>query len=232
MGMVVRVSETDQQASDRPAFRLAGWAALVAAVAFLVQPLSVGFLPFDLEEMRDPVALSTYWWAGALQAAEFAVMASAVLTLVVALREVVPQTPWQQVTSALGLVSGVGFMLQAALSAATYSWWLMQDASSFTPDPEIRSAILFGTFVAGYTFLGAANMATAGWLVGLVLAMRRAGLIGSVFTVFAVLVAFALVAGTLTGFTIPTVLLHLPLWVLLGIKLLRTYRAPSAAVGR
>jgi hypothetical protein len=108
----------------------------------------------------------------------------------------------------------------------------MQDASSFTPDPEIRTAILFGTFVAGYTFLGAANLGTAGWLVGLVLGMRRAGLAGTSLMVFAGLVATLLVAGTLTGFTIPTVLLHLPVWVVLAVKLLREGRARTATVGR
>jgi hypothetical protein len=129
-------------------------------------------------------------------------------------------------------VSGVGFLLQSSLSAATYSWWLMQDASSFTPDPQIRTAILFGTFVAGYTFLGVANLGTAGWLLGLVLGMRRAGLAGMVLMVFAVLVATMLVAGTLSGFTIPTVLLHVPVWVVLGVKLLRAGRAVTATAGR
>ena len=231
MGMVVRVSDGGQRASDRARYRLAGWAAMAAATAFLVQPLSVGLMPFELEDMRDPVALSAYWWAGTIQAVQFAVMAGAVFALVVALPGFGSPSPWDRVIVALGAVSGVGFLLQSSLSAATYSWWLMQDASSFTPDPEVRSAILFGTFVAGYTFLGAANLATAGWLLGLVLAMRRSGLAGTGFTVFSVVVATVLVAGTVTGFTIPTVLLHLPLWVALGVKLLRTGRAETATVG-
>jgi len=108
MGMVVRVSDTDERASDRPRYRLAGWAAVVAACAFLVQPLSVGFLPFDLEAMRDPVALSTYWWAGMLQAVEFAVMAVAVLMLVVELQVGWRASPWLRVAWGLGVVSGAG----------------------------------------------------------------------------------------------------------------------------
>jgi hypothetical protein len=228
MNMVVRVvSQTDEPTSERQRYRLAGWAAIVAAIAFLVQPLSVGFLPFDLQEMRDPVELSDYWWAGSLQSAEFAVMAGAVFVLVAAARGIAPQSQWQQVTWGLGVVSGVGFLLQSALSAATYSWWLMQDASSFTPDTEVRSAILFGTFVVGYAFLGTANLATAGWLFGLIFTMRRAGLVGTVFTVFAGLVATVLVIGTVAGFTIPTVLLHLPLWLVLGVKLIRASAAKT-----
>lgn len=230
MGMMVRVSDGVDGPVTHRRHRLAGWSALVAAMAFLVQPLSVGFLPFDLEDMRDPVALSEYWWAGTLQAVEFAVMAGGVFVLVAALHEA--GSPWLRVTATLGFVSGVGFLLQSALSAATYSWWLMQDASSFMPDSEVRSAVLFGTFVAGYTFLGAANLATAGWLVGLVAAMRGAGLAGLGFTAFAMVVAGVLIVGTVAGFTIPTVLLHLPLWLVLGVKLLHSSRADEPPVGR
>ncbi len=96
MGMVVRVSAGGGQSTELVWFRWAGWAAVVAAAAFLIQPVSVGFLPFDLEEMRDPVALSAYWWAGTLQAVEFAVIASAVFVLVVALWDVGEPTPWQR----------------------------------------------------------------------------------------------------------------------------------------
>jgi hypothetical protein len=230
--MAVRVLRTSVVDSHRCGLRVAGWAAIVAALAFLVQPLSVGFLPFDLEEMRDPVELSRYWWAGTLQAAEFAVIAVSVLVLVAALRPVWVESAWGRATWVLGLASGMGFLLQAALSAATYSWWLMQDASSFTPDPEARSAVLFGTFVAGYTFLGLANLASAGWLMGLAASGRRSGLIGAAFAAFAVFVAAILTVGTLTGFTIPAVVIHLPLWLALGVKLLRSRPASEVVTGR
>ncbi len=234
MEMVVRVSDGGEVRQGPGPSRRAGWAAIAAGLAFLVQPVSVGFLPFDLEEVHDPVELSRYWWAGTLQAIEFTVIAVAVLVLVVSLRSVEQQqrSDWGQVTWVLGMASAAGFLLQAALSAASYSWWLMQDASAFTADPEVRSTILFGTFVAGYTFLGMANLASAGWIIGLVAAGRRTGLDGAVFAGFAVLVATALAVGTLTGFTIPTVIAHLPFWLVLGVKLLRARPATAATGGR
>lgn len=231
MNMVVRVSDDSERVSNRGRYRLAGWASVVAALAFLVQPVSVAFLPFDLESMRDPVELSRYWWAGALQSLEFAVMAGAVLLLVTAVQHAAPPA-WPGAMPVLGAVTVVGFVLQSALSAATYSWWLMQDATSVSPDPEARSAILFGTFVVGYAFLGAANLGTAGWLVTLVLTLRRAGMAGRLLTLFSVGVAVLLVLGTVTGFTIPTVLLHLPLWVVLAVTFLRAARAETSVPGR
>jgi hypothetical protein len=230
--MSVRVSRTVAVDIYQRSYRVAGWAAIVAALAFLVQPLSVGFLPFDLEEMRDPVELSRYWWAGTLQAAEFTVIAVSILVCVAALQPVWVESAWGRATWILGLASGLAFLLQAALSAATYSWWLMQDAASFTPDSEARSAILFGTFVVGYTFLGLANLASAGWIMGLAASGRRSGLIGAAFAGFMLVAAAILTVGTLTGFTIPTVVIHLPLWLALGVKLLRARPASEVATGR
>ena len=226
MPMVVKVSGAPAPVEDRRGQRRAGWAAVAAAVAFLVQPLSVGFLPFNLEEVRDPVELSRYWWAGTLQAVEFTVVALAVLVLVSALRPLWHDGPGGGVTYLLGCISGGAFLLQASLSAATYSWWLMQDASEFSPDPQVRSAILFGTFVAGYAFLGLANLASAGWIIGLVISGRHRGWLGVPFSVFALAVAALLAVGTLLGFAIPTVIVHLLFWIMLGVKLLRSAPAP------
>lgn len=229
MDMVVRVSEGSEARGERRGHRMAGWAAIVASGAFLVQPLSVALLPFDLEAVHDPVELSRYWWAGTLQALEFTVIGAAVLTLVVAVRELGARSVAGQVSCLLGCVSGAAFLLQATLSAATYSSWLMRDASTFVPDAGIRSAILFSTFVAGYAVLGLANLSTAGWLLGFVRWGRPAGLVGAVLTTVLLLVAVLLVLGTVSGVTIPTVLLHVPMWWAVGIALLRARPREAAA---
>jgi hypothetical protein len=208
-----------------------GWAAIAAAAVFLIQPLSAAFLPFDLETIHDPMDLTRYWWAGTLQALEFVVMGTAVLVMVSALRRVWPASTLRDVTGAAGLVAGTGLLLEAALSAATYSAWLMEDTARFSDDPSVRGAVLFSTYVSGYAFLGATCVASAVWLVGVVAFGRRLRYLGTVMSVFAGIVAAALIVGVVTGFTIPTVILHVPLWLALGVRLLRARALPAAPAG-
>jgi hypothetical protein len=232
MGMDIRITRDAAETDRSVSLRRAGWAAVVAATAFLIQPLSVAFLPFDLEEIHDPVDLSVYWWAGSLQAAEFLVMGVAVLAMVTQLRRSWPTSALGDVTVVAGVITGAALLLESALSAATYSRWLMMDAAQFSDDPSVRGAVLFSTYVVGYAFLGAASLATAVWLAGVVILGRRQGYLGLPMTVLLTALAALLVVGTVTGFAIPTTMLHLVVWAALGIRLLRhsalTRRAPLA----
>lgn len=107
-----------------------GWVALVAGVVFLVQPLSVALLPVNLEEIHDPVELTEYWWAGTVQSVEFFIIGIAVLVMVTALRQVWPVSTLREVAGAAGIVAAAGLLLEAALSAASYSSWLMRDTAT------------------------------------------------------------------------------------------------------
>jgi hypothetical protein len=62
--------------------------------------------------------------------------------------------------------------------------------------------------------------------MGLVISGRHRGWLGVPFSVFALAVAALLAVGTLLGFTIPTVIVHLLFWMVLGVKLLRSAPAP------
>ncbi|HSJ21940.1 MAG TPA: hypothetical protein VK964_15320 [Nocardioidaceae bacterium] len=227
--MSVRIPSDHVEADTSVSLRPAGWAGVVAASAFLVQPLSVAFLPFDLQEIHDPVELTSYWWAGSLQAAQFLLIALAVLVMVTQLRRTWPRSALGDVAVVAGAVTAAAFLLEAALSAATYSRWLMMETVSFSDDPTVRGAVLFSTYVVGYSFLGAASLATAVWLVGVVFLGRRRAYVGLAMSVILLALAMLLVVGTVTGFAIPTAILHVVAWAVLGVRLLRISSLPLQA---
>ena len=137
--MAVRVSRTGVVDSHRCGLRVAGWAAIVAALAFLVQPLSVGLLSGGgyVEDMRDPLEVDRCWWVGVVAAVEFFAIGVGVLILVTALRRTWPRRGLADLSGVAGQLTGYAFLALAATYLVSHSWWAMPDVALYTDDADV-----------------------------------------------------------------------------------------------
>jgi hypothetical protein len=123
----------------RSELRLAGRGGLLAGVAFLVQPLSVGLLSGGgyVEDMRDPLEVDRWWWVGVVAAVEFCAVGVGVLVLVTALRRTWPRGGLADVCGAAGSLTGYAFLALAATYLVSHSWWAMPDVALYSDDAEV-----------------------------------------------------------------------------------------------
>jgi hypothetical protein len=153
---------------------------------------------------------------------EFLAVGVGVLVLVTALARTWPSSTVADVARIAGVTCGVAFLALAATYLVSHSWWAMPDTATYSSDPEIRGAIGAALAYVGLAFVALACLGTVVWAVGVVVLSRRQGQLGRA-SALTVGVAAALIGiGTLAQMAIPFAVLHIVLWLTVGIRLVRT----------
>jgi hypothetical protein len=206
----------------RQTYRIIGWAALLAALSNLGQPVVVALTPavFGTSEMvTDPAILRGAAWLAFLEGGIFLGVAVGVGFLVLGMDELLGSA--RSVAGSAHIVVGIaaafGWLLVASASLARYSS-VTGAASSF--GEEGRSVFFQGWALSLATGLLLASIASGIWWIGTAVRGLRAGVLGRPLAVFAGLVGALNVLASLLG--IPwLVLLQIPLFIVLGIVFLR-----------
>ena len=217
-------------------YRTAGRAAIVAGVAYLVQPIIVFLLDpaagiaYDENDPSafypNPVDALTTWYLGSIQAIEFTVIAVASLLLVLSVGTITRRSlgeagPWAQATHVLGLIASVGWLLTAGAAFASHLL-VAYSLTDFQVDAETQKLALQAATLGMAPAIALVMVGTGGWMLGLAVTGRRAGLIPAALRVIAVIVGVALLANVLINPTgVPTFgLVVIPAWIALGCVLL------------
>jgi hypothetical protein len=221
---------TPVAASPARLTRTAGIAALVAAVAYLVQPIIVFVInPETTGAGGYPVADDLLNVRGLvpLELAEFGTVGVATLVLVVALdrlrRSVGAESVLGTVGTLLGVVGAAGWLGAAALTLGVYGL-LATNLGEITPDPTLQQAVIQGSLV-GDGMLDLGLVGIAGWLAVLGTSGRRAGLVGWPLAIVALVVAAGMLLPALILLVPFGGLLIIPGFLALGIGLLVRSRA-------
>lgn len=197
--------------------RAGGWGALLAAVAYLGQPVAVTLLYSDPSVDYQSIGyIAANPWNGAVEGAVFTGLATGFALLVVALARAGRDTVGTALTRALGLVSATAWLLVAGLSLGKYSS-VATGTPETVPDPADQVAIVAGIDIAITGFVAAAALAAAGWLVG----VASGGVVGRGLGVLCALAAAVIVVPMLV-FAVPFgVLVLIPVLLVLGVAFLR-----------
>jgi hypothetical protein len=208
--------------------RRAGRGALLAGLAFLVQPLSVGLLSGGgyVEDMRDPLQVDSWWWVGIITGAQFLAVGIGVLILTTSLRQTWPRSGLADVAGAAGLLTAYAFLGLAATYLVSHSWWAMPDVALYTDDAEVRGAVAAALAYLGLVFVALACLGTVVWTAGVVRHTGRVGDVGRGTTITVGIAGALIGLGVLAQMAIPFAVLHVVLWLTLGVRLSRTSVVP------
>jgi hypothetical protein len=210
------MTQTLAPSSDRPA-RTAGRGLLLAGLAYLAQPILVFTLYAANEGDRAEHLVA---WQGVLGAAVFVAVAAGLALGVLAVDQLVAApTAGTALTRVAGLAGAGGWLLTGGLAAARGG--SRDNLVATTADPVLQGVVLHGVDTATIGALCVAAIGSAGWLVGLGTALRRAGTATVAQAVIA-LVAAAVVVVPLLLWSAPFGLVVLiPVLPLLGVTFLR-----------
>ena len=206
----------------RQTYRIIGWAALIAGLSFLGQPVVVALAPavFGTSEMvTDPAVLHGAVWLAFLEGGLFLGIAVGMGFFVIGIDELLG--PARSVTSRahflVGLAAAFGWLLVASASVARYS----SVVGTATPFGEEGRTVFFlaqamditaGVFVA--------SIASGIWWIGTAVRSPKAGILGRPLAVLAGLAGALGVFPSLFGFPWGA-LFQIPLFIVLGIAFLR-----------
>jgi hypothetical protein len=216
-------------ASAAPDLRRAGWGAITAAIALALIPLTVFGAPFVGIEYRagaeafDPVT-NAQWTAGLLGLVEV-VEAIGIAILVVNVRRALPDAPLRD----LGALAGGLWVGALALHAASL---MVQNTPaqaenwlSLNDDISVRAMIGAAVTVVQWSFFGVAVLAALAWTVTFVRAGRPVGIVGLGSAVPALILASLAAILAALGIIPPAATFaQIPLWLLIGIPLVRRAR--------
>jgi hypothetical protein len=174
------------------------------------------------EDMRDPLRVDSWWWVGVVAGVEFLAVGVGVLVLVTALARTWPSSAVADVARIAGVTCGVAFLALAATYLVSHSWWAMPDTADYSSEAEVRGAIGAALAYVGLIFVALACLGTAVWAVGVVVLSRRLGHLGRVSALTVGVIAAIIGLGTLAQMAIPFAVLHIVLWLTLGVRLVRT----------
>lgn len=168
----------------------AGWGGIGAFVAWLLQPLLVFIISPGREEREFPVweTIESYPYDGLFEVIVFAGIGVALLFLVLGTDALIRRSGGGQsvsarVGTALGVVAASVWFLVAGVTLAPYTS-LGTGIPDLTGDETLQAIILDlpATFVIGGATL-AFILPGAGWIVSVITAGRRAGIVGIPLTV-------------------------------------------------
>jgi hypothetical protein len=203
-------------------YRIIGWAALLAGFSYLVRPVVVALVPalFGTSEMvTDPALLHGVVWLAAIESGAFLGVAIGMGLLVIGIGEKLDSTPSVMGRAHLfvGVVAALGWLLLASAAAARYSS-VIDTASDF--GAEGRSVFFQAQAMDAMVGIFVASFASGIWWVGTAVRSPRAGILSRPLAAFAGVVGAVAVVPSLFG--IPWgLLLHIPLFIVLGIVFLR-----------
>jgi hypothetical protein len=172
--------------------------------------------------MRDPLRVDSWWWVGVVAGVEFLAVGVGVLIMVTSLARTWPSSGFADLSKSAGVICGASFVALAATYLVSHSWWAMPDTAMYSSEAEIRGAIGAALAYVGLIFVALACLSTAVWAVGVVVLSRRLGHLGRASAVTVGVAATLIGMGTLAQMAIPFAVLHVVLWLTLGIRLVRT----------
>lgn len=206
----------------RQTYRIVGLGAILAGLAYLVQPLVVTLVPvvFGTNEMvTDPAVLQSRLWLAAIETSAFLGVAVGMGLIVIGFDELLDSagSVLSRAHLFLGLASAFGWLVVASAAGARYSS-VTGTASSF--GQEGRSIFFQAQALDIVTGVFVASIASGIWWIGTAVRSRRAGILGRPMAVFAGLVGAVTLLPNLFG--LPwALLLQIPLFLVLGITFLR-----------
>lgn len=206
----------------RQTYRIIGWAALLAGLSYLGQPVVVALVPavFGTSEMvTDPAVIRGAAWLAFVEGGLFLGVAAGMGLLVIGIDELLgsARSVMGRAHFLVGLAAALGWLLVASASVARYSS-VIGAASSF--GEEGRSVFFQAQAMDITTGAFVASIASGIWWIGTAVRSPRAGILGRPLAAFAGVVgAFALFP-SLFGFPWG-LLLQIPLFIVLGIAFLR-----------
>jgi hypothetical protein len=172
--------------------------------------------------MRDPLRVDSWWWVGVVAGVEFLAVGVGVLILVTSLARTWPNSGLADMSKSAGLVCGAAFLGLAATYLVSHSWWSMPDTATYSGAAEIRGAIGAALAYVGLIFVALACLGTVVWAVGVVVLSRRLGDLGRASSLTVGVVAALIGIGALAQMAIPFAVLHIVIWLTVGIRLVRT----------
>lgn len=206
----------------RQTYRLIGWAALVAALSNLGQPVVVALAPavFGTSEMvTDPAILRGAFWLALFEGGIFLGVALSVGLLAIGMDELLGsvRSVAGRAHMVVGTAAAFGWLLVAAASVARFSS-ATGEASSF--GQEGRSVFFQSWALSVVTGIAVASIASGIWWIATAVRGLKAGALARPLAVFAGLVGALNVLGSLLG--VPwLVLLQIPLFLVTAIVFLR-----------
>ncbi|GAA3248399.1 hypothetical protein GCM10017691_58510 [Pseudonocardia petroleophila] len=214
--------------TDGALHRTAGWGAVLAAVAYLGQPLSVALL--FTEDPDAPIAdqIAATPWNGAIEGAIFGGLGLGMLFLVLAVGRLRGGASVAgRVGDVLGLVSATAWILIGGMSLAKYSSVTAGMAEGL-PGAQDQLAVItaFDTVIIG--LVATAGLGAVGWLVALATAGRRAGVVGTGLAVVCVGGAAVILVPMLVLAVPFGVLVLIPVLLALGVAFLLRGRRTTA----
>ncbi|MCO8273668.1 hypothetical protein M1L60_24025 [Actinoplanes sp. TRM 88003] len=195
-------------------YRTAGVAALVAAAAYLVQPVLVALGAGEESRMGTAAYLAERTWQGALGGVVFAAVG---IALAVTVRAVAAATGYDGIGSWLGRLSAGAWVAVGGLSLAPYSS-VGVGIDELTTDPTLQRVVAHTVDVVNTGFIAVAAIGFAGWvaLLGAGKVLSRVGVVAALVVVVPILV-----------WSQPWgVLVMIPYLLVLGVVCLRRARRP------
>ncbi|KQO99674.1 hypothetical protein [Leifsonia sp. Leaf264] len=220
--------------TDRRFYLVGGWAAIIGALVYIVQPIIV-FTFFPPTESTDPRAIfddvasmQAKAWTGPVEVALFTAIGAAIIVLAVAVGRLLAERAslgaiWPRVTTSLGIISGAGWFFAAAVGAALRSS-VGAALAETGADQVMQRAVIQGVNIMVTAGLMLAVIAFGGWLIGFIVLGKRGALIGWPLVIVSALMLCAVLSAALP--TVPPlgVLLLIPFLLVLGIAFLTKAR--------
>lgn len=206
----------------RQTYRIIGWAALLAGIFFLGQPLVVALAPTiygTTEMVTDPAVLRGTLWLAFLESGIFLGLAIGVGLLVIGMDEALgsARSVAGRAHFLTGIAAAFGWLLVASIALERYSS-VAGVASSFGEEGRL---VFFQSWALNVTTgIFVASIASGIWWIGTAIRGSKAGVLGRPLALFAGMVGALNVLASLVG--VPwLVLLQIPLFFVVGIVFLR-----------
>lgn len=215
---------------ERRFYRVAGWAAIIGALAYIAQPIIV-FSLFPPTESTDPAAtfddvasMQSKAWTGPVELLLFATIGAAIMVLAVAVGRLLAERPslgavWPRVTTILGIISGTGWLFAAAVGAALRSS-VGAALAETGADQTMQRAVIQGANIVVTAGLMLAMIALGGWLIGFIVLGKRSAIIGWPLAVVSALMLCGVLSASVPTVPPMGVLLLIPYLLTLGIAFL------------
>jgi len=205
------------------AFRIAGGAAFAAAAGYLLIPVFravVGAVTgAELSTFPKPSGIAANTWVGVSGAVIFVGMGLATLILTQAAASTQSDGIGTRLGAGAGIAAAIGFTLAGASAAAMYSW-IAGNLTKTGADAGAQVAALWAVNITAGAPLTLAAISICGWAWWLL----RSQIIGTALGVTVALLATVIVVGILVFAFLPVQFLYVPLFVVLGIGLMRAAR--------
>lgn len=206
--------------------RAAGTGLLVAAGAYLCQPLVVAAYAATGSSMlpADPLERTSLHAMGVFELIVFATIAVGLVVAGSALAMLLPASVAARAGSGFAIAAATGWFLTGAVQGIWMNAVLLPQVSEFTSDSAMRTTAAWAAQLTGAAAPLAAGLGGLAFLVaGVAVAARRAGLVGRGTVITAWSVAGVAMAAIAVGI-LPAITLSLVAWAVAGVALIRSSR--------